>query len=544
MSTGKVRENVMQENNFGFRQEVNTRNPTIRITKLLLIETGTYNHQYRRPYFASISNSSVMELSERLSHSDGLNTNVIANMAPDFVKIQAAPESQIIIPNDWATPRLRFHMEVVIDTGLGTIVENVQGYSEEQGLSLQGSINPNMMFYINSVTKSRKHFENVPGMGRIEYNNVVGSAHLLANNDYSTPYDNNVSRIRPMDVFQSMKRSHLIGVDSFIDDSVAHNHNTVMSRRSNNIPTNYMASIISAYASTNLQNSIEADFNPTEGNTYDVASSHVEEDMLVRDYFLRTLSQIQGKPSTNMFTFRDLVTIDSGVPSVTAVNRRGETTRTSFSNHQVGSTAYWNTADNTTVAATALSNALPALMMELGLTGIVFKSTNRTIGCQPHTEIINVESFSNIDLSKIMQVFVMRLEREIINYLTDRNMVDYAIEMRVDLLGETWASVSFNNEPFTDFVTPSFADALLVPVLTANRQLVNTMACDFDALLSTVVPTHSQFCNVEVNFQETNMMSKSQFSSTGVKSMFDIQQNDTSIFGSQSDAPSMSLFDH
>jgi len=115
-----------------------------------------------------------------------------------------------------------------------------------------------------------------------------------------------------------------------------------------------------------------------------------------------------------------------------------------------------------------------------------FKSTNRTIGGMVDTRLFDVVGFSTMDLTPYAQNFKMRLEQEVLRDLTFGNTMDFAIEMRADLLGETWISVSINSGPQIDYVVPSFADALTVPVLTSNPGLAVTLANDFNTLFETV----------------------------------------------------------
>ena len=71
--------------------------------------------------------------------------------------------------------------------------------------------------------------------------------------------------------------------------------------------------------------------------------------------------------------------------------------------------------------------------------------------------------------------------------ITDFNRMDYMLEMRCDLLGETWINISLNGEPPAMYVQPSFADALTVPILSSNRQTVSNLASDMDTFLSSTI---------------------------------------------------------
>jgi hypothetical protein len=138
------------------------------------------------------------------------------------------------------------------------------------------------------------------------------------------------------------------------------------------------------------------------------------------------------------------------------------------------------------VIATTLSNAVPALMMELAITKLAFQSTNRNIGGAITTFIGNVDSFSNMDMSPAIDLFIQKLEATVLQDISMNGDIDFAIQMKIDLVGETWINLSFAGQPPMDFVTPSFCDALMVPVLTNSREHSIHVAQDFEQLTGVV----------------------------------------------------------
>jgi len=58
--------------------------------------------------------------------------------------------------------------------------------------------------------------------------------------------------------------------------------------------------------------------------------------------------------------------------------------------------------------------------------------------------------------------------------------------MHVDLLGDTRIRLQWEGYDCGEFVTPSFADALMVPVLTADNHRAATVASDFSLLYHNV----------------------------------------------------------
>jgi hypothetical protein len=65
-------------------------------------------------------------------------------------------------------------------------------------------------------------------------------------------------------------------------------------------------------------------------------------------------------------------------------------------------------------------------------------------------------------------------------------MIDFEITMTVDVLGETHVTVSMQGGPKYDYVTPSFCDALMAPVLTNNNANLAAIGNDIEQLVSNI----------------------------------------------------------
>jgi hypothetical protein len=67
------------------------------------------------------------------------------------------------------------------------------------------------------------------------------------------------------------------------------------------------------------------------------------------------------------------------------------------------------------------------------------------------------------------------------------NQIPFSMKVNCDLYGETVLDLSFDSRPFRQYVTPSFADALLTPLVTANPNHLAGVADDFNTLISSVI---------------------------------------------------------
>lgn len=457
----------------------------VRIRKFLLHETGGYNPQYRRPYDTTMEPNTLNMVLERLGGTKHYEPSLMGGLANKFITPTATPEKMLSLVNGWAERRMRFMMEVEYNyvTG-GNMVEVVLGYSDYSGVGISGSIDPNMSFFINSIMEVR-HTNNIGPNGTELYSSVKGSSHLLVDNAwrgiYSPDRDQNM---RPTDVYTAMSRVQMrdIPQDGITDARTMINNNAVKSYRSNASSASYVSKIFNGYTDAIMQLSV----SDGENDIIDRARGIACELTASEDPFLCAIMQVRGDSAIgNTFTFGDLRKIDQNIENVTIAQLLSPQAQMSV--HQPGQTADWGGSDIVTATANVLSQTIPGLLMDLALTRVVFKTTNRDFNSVVRTVILDAQGFSSGDLSKPLSIFISRIENEVLRDISFNNSIEFAIEMNVDLLGETWLSISLDGKAPVDFVTPSFCDALLTPVISSDNNRVLNLASDFQILSENLV---------------------------------------------------------
>lgn len=479
---------------YGFHKVQN-----LRITRVFLQETGTYNKQFVRPYNTMLDQFTLKALVDKSVSSNGgrLDANTFSGMAGQFIMPQATPEAEIALVGGWNERRIRFMMEVTCDfsTG-GTSNIYVQGYTDFQGITNNQHIAPDMVFYINSLITTRKTA--IPGpFGIQEVETIIDNSHLLCNNGWNsilTPGQQ--SLLRPQDIFHRMETSSIPGVADgstlIADARVTVRNEATKSYRSNGLPAAYTAKVIDGYIGGQHGYS----YAQNQEDIFSSARGKVSEEPVVMDPFLAAISQIKGNNIiNNRFTYRDLQALAPYVDSVTKYFVMGHAERAKLHQANTG-TAEWHSSDRTTVVASILSQSVPAIMMDLMLSNLVFKSTNHDFTGQMNTIVIYSMSFSSMKLERFVEMFKRRLEDEVIKDITFGNQVSYLIEMRVDLLGETWISIALEGRPAIEYVVPSFCDNLFVPVVSSNMDTVRIVTSDFETLINHVTEATSQQTNI------------------------------------------------
>lgn len=458
----------------------------LQIVSLLMSEAGTYNPQQNRPYETNMPTQMVKLLTDRVMDSPDHKVNgaMLAGITNNFIAPTATPESEIQIINGWSGRRIRFILKMRCELAGGNIrMYYIQGFTSHSDISYDGSIARDMVFYVNSIIQTR--IMNVPTpMGVQVYETAFENSHILMDDKFSNLRGaNNTRLMRPQDVFSSMQASHIpdtYGGGTMIDSRSMLHKEATKSRRGNGLGATYAASILNGYA--NASQSISLGANQQE--IYSQSMSNVIENPAALDPFLMALTQVTSEEVSNKFTYENLRTLDANVDHVTNYQVLGPTQQANL--HQAGSTSYWHGSNRMTQVATMISQAVPSMMIDLMLTKVYLESNNYAEGGVMDTRLITAESLTGGDQTRNYNIFINRLEEQLFKDMTYAGSETYGLKLEVNLIGDTRLSLSLSGGPFEDFVTPSFCDSLMVPVVTSNPETIGNLVNDFEQLTNSI----------------------------------------------------------
>jgi hypothetical protein len=253
------------------------------------------------------------------------------------------------------------------------------------------------------------------------------------------------------------------------------------SSRDNNIGSAYTAKLLNGY----IQSSRSMSDYGNQADILTAAKGAVESASVQQDAFLTHLSHRHQMNDVNFFTADDLLSFDSNALNVMKIIPLDATYNQNI--HSKGQTSNWSGSDYTTQFAVMLSQAIPSYMLQFTINKVVFMSTNMDMGSQINTKIVDLKSFNNhVDMSSNLAAFLFKIENDLLKGLSHCGQTAYTFEMSCNLLGETWISLSLNGAAPIEFVCPSFADSLLVPVVTYNESICSSIAKDVDSLVSQI----------------------------------------------------------
>ncbi len=477
------------------------------IRKLVLRESGTYNPQFARSYETHLQASSVNALVEKASEvgNKAFSPTALSGLASNMISISAAPESNnpLGIKNGWGSARLLFFMDVWVKDISGAQTEYfIQGYTDYSGLSLQSkSLDPQMVFYINNIVTSRI-IENGPP-------SFIDNNHLLHNSKSFN--ESPMFVMRPEDVYKMLTSSsfartmHDTGsnMPAVYDNRYNLGRNPHMSKRTNSIASNYTSKLLTGFVTaSNLADPVA---NPTD--TYDAATNYVGENNVSLNPFLSALArQRSSGVIAGEFTWSNLLALQPELnnPSnpILVVAVSGPTQMNQ--SHQAGSTASWASASIETKYAATISQAVPALMLECMLYQVSFSCNNMmnidTAGFSGiYTVMTNAMSMSGGATVPDIERFRTRLEFEVLKDISYNNQQKFNLTVKSSVFGETWVSIQIDGGPQYDFVTPTFCDGIITPVVTQDYKKLDSMATGIDNLVSQISDA-TQYGNERTTF--------------------------------------------
>ncbi len=465
----------------------------VTITKLMLMDTGTYNPMYYRPYTVDVTGRMISNIAGRVAaaQTNNLTGAVFAGLGSSFLHPSSSVVGDVSIPNNWNERRIRFLMEVNVEHNFGAIeVYRMQGYTDYADVSYSGLLDENMLFIINSIIVLNRNMVNRNGqlvwMETLASDDQILSRPMGYSGTTMLPGQNTFAMLRPQDIFTGIQseyvRSSIQGFDNtYIDNRIQMGNIPNFSFKGNNIATSYLAKLLTAHQTATQMQS----WGKNEQDITTAAMQNVMEHAFTENIFIEMLNQHRGFVSTATFRYNELQKIFPDVSKVMQYVSVGQVQRMSQL-PQAGQSAYWNSSDNITLAATILGNAIPALMIETMLGTVNLMSTNHDNLGAMNTVIIDGQNYTNTPMANNYELFKYRLEKEVLYDVTHGNNEKYTLKLYANINADTIIDLSLGTEPETRFVLPTFCDSLFSPILSPQINNYEQLTHDLQTLIKHV----------------------------------------------------------
>lgn len=460
----------------------------VTIKNFIMIETHEdYKDVYSRSININADNNAVNGLRNLLDKDlqiHDITSMEISNFVNGAASLSSVPAFQANIPNGWQNKRYRFMLAVSLYDGISEDISYIQGFTEFADPSISGYIDPNMIFYINSITSVMKVYN--PSTNKFftrpkrSFNVISDMANGYQYEEIESP--NSLKLIRPVDVMNKIHiLNHMAGEYNVID-TTGTLQNTTVSARNNADPSTYLAKTLNGFLEAKSSIDNTADTVSLYRNS--LSSSFIREGTLVDDIFIKALYNATNIINPTSFTLNILATIDPDVNNKGKIINRdavyGGTVEGVLAN--VSDTAETYDASIETIKAANVLHSMNSMLIDNMITKLSVSFTNES-GPVPTVIVTDINTFIDTpDLMTLDMKVKQHIRSVLMPSLTDNGYTAIRVLFVTDLLGDTNISISVNHGPDVIYRYPAYADALYSPVIS-TRDNMQTLVEDVQNLM-------------------------------------------------------------
>ena len=445
----------------------------VTVKRLLLIATKKkYNDVYQRSYSLNANVGTLNKLeavfnNAGVSQNSTITDNMLAQYVPDVIGLSHNPVGVATIPHGWQTQRVRFVLEVESPIASGILISYIQGFSEYYDPSLSGLLDPNMNFYINSITNVVKMVDPMNGIYKTLPKNTLNVVTDLAGGtkyeEVDSPHED-LKLLRPRDIVEDISALDMYSgdVDSVLNTTGRVGAVNETSDRANNDPMKYLTKTINSYIDS--KNTAALTSQPSD--ILKNAAGLLTETNLMSIPFIFALHSVTGEFTPTTFTLNIMNMIDPNIQAKTnLIDNVNDIIAPSY-NTMLDSD---NTADMLnptveTIKASNISQTINSIMLDSMLSTLDISFTNAS--GQPVVIVSDAKSFiEGIDITSYVNKAVSRIKTVLMPQITDGGQTLVEVFLHSDIVGDTNISISVNLQPPEVYRFPTFADSLYVPVI-------------------------------------------------------------------------------
>jgi len=493
--------------------------------------TPAYNAMYRRPYNLNVSGPVVQEMYQNSGIQNGVQyskftPNALCSSAAQLLVPQTQYESEAKIVNGWGAERCMFMLRIVHGSSQNGTLKYVQyltGFTDympyhqgHNGIAGVGgiTIDPSVRLFFNSSIVLTEYVTTDPyGREHVQVQQMQASQ-LLMGSVGDSAYGMGDYTLRPEDIYAKLSFSTAVKManDYNTDRGIASDptqsgmvadfdsRTTFMpgqpykvSKYANLVPSRYMSGLIESNRDVLVQFGGVAPLTDTASE----AQRSLIEGYVGNTLTLDNMLQRTGLKENQSITFHELAAFFPNVLSVIQLlgGMSGRVEGAYGMGGGLGEVEYQNGAGFDVVIANMVANVSKALMIGAHLNVINFTATNAAptdyaagvVGGTFDVKVLWATSFiRGYDNPMMYEQFKQQLLLEFLNGYTGHNYVPLSINAKIAFQGESVVEVSYNNGPMTRYVFPVFNDAAYANVLTAQPNVLASMAQGLNTLNQTL----------------------------------------------------------
>lgn len=467
----------------------------MRLTKLELIEVGDLEEQYRRP-FEFNTDGDILQKIEGLVRSNAgrLSSDLFISTASDALRLSSDVEEVGIGGRSgrraWKENRYRFIAHVDLENyNRGDRVATraiVIGYTDRADLSHNDTVADDLEMYVNSIAIVRD-VERRDKRGRVYTQTKLVDSQQALLGDLDFDAGNVEYMMRPFDLFNTVDSHRDTGrSDDSIDFRCLFQYGVELTDRNTNSSNRYLSRVVQADRQGAMN--METYSNDILDQSREVEAADILRPQRVdSNLFLKALASRTGYGDNNFFEYRDLVpfTDRRNLKDLDAVTYVWPMARNRFSFES----EEWHGASPETMAAMQVCHAVPIIMLNCLFSAVEFTVSNRH-GYDNRVEFIlnDMASYVGPDFNdrRVLDLFENRIVEEVFNPISLNGYMDVEIKVSSEVGGMTRIELEIDDGPMVPYVFPSFADAMISPVITRDKNLLDDNADSYIELRKTV----------------------------------------------------------
>lgn len=474
-------------------QTVSTLTPglSIELTRAVLIFTPAQHEQYHRPLETNLTRADVDRVIHDTQGMTDLTAATLAHSAGSLIAPSVVPRQQVSVPNGLGEDKLAFFIEITISSQYGPDRrELVSGFTDYVGVTSTGAIDPNMVFYVNSITSLGPS------------NRIIDSAQVLTP-EYAPSAG---VPLRPVDVVATSQTncfSVAEDLTSMIDSRTLFTNSPKLATQHSNASNRYLSDTLKGYSAaiayaehtqmaddvSLLHDDLGMGNDTINGGLYDEVISRIRPTSAAGYHFFSAMGLLNGGGDSS-FTFsqlerrwpRDGSFYIIALPTAYGAQQAGEMDR------PLEYSESWNTTLLETQIAHSILHILPSILTQVKLLSCELHLTNENIGGQTTVTLMAInEMFENTFTPSHQTYMEDQIMIDIATCLLANRVDQFSIHLKCNLLGNVMTTISLNGMQPIVYIAPMFCHSFYSPQIGTSHSDLAQLSQNVDILVNEMV---------------------------------------------------------
>lgn len=479
---------------------------SIKIMQLIFFPVKGYQDIYRRSYNSHVDGAIEQQLIDSTNNGAQITKHSLSGVASQILRPSSNIGNMASMVHGWQTPRYRFLLKVEEEGQLGvSTIAFYTGYTEHsEGIIIHGIdsvIDPNMYMHVTSVSRTRISNVQVGAVPSRNFNNVGNQQFLFGDSTAETLAGNVAGtywKMRPEDVFRSQNLLNSLSEVGLTPYSTIDTTGSLtalggdVSSRENNVASSYLSKTLRA-----LRNAHTDYESSATDATYDAAKAVNEGYISYNPFFNVMMNYAEAILNSGRFRYGDLQKVASYLDDVTNVfssNNMMQYTGQQSAGMTLNmglqymdnvpsadNTEHWKGSTTETIVAYNIAMALPAMMLDKFVSSFRINITNQTLDGSIQHAIMDISPIDPLLEGNMMvagETLADQITMEILGPNSNFGALPFRCMIDCNVFGDTSILISFNGAPDTPYVMPTFADNMATPIITADRNVFQSVTND------------------------------------------------------------------